>query len=87
MAVSKVIYAGDTLIDLTGDSVTPQTLLEVATAHDKSGAAIAGAAPRVSLTVEEDGCASFGFTVDARGAGVLRCIGFDVDADGHATAT
>lgn len=87
MAANKVIYGGRTLIDLTGDSVTQQTLLEGSTAHDKSGAPIAGAVPRVSLTVDEDGHASFGFTVDGAGAGVLRCIGFAVDADGHATVT
>lgn len=87
MATNKIIYGGRTLIDLTGDSVTPKTLLEGATAHDKSGAAILGAVPRVSLTVDEDGCASFGFTVDAAGAGVLRCIGFAVDSSGKATVT
>lgn len=40
--VNKVIYAGQTLIDLTQDSVTPAKLLSGTTAHDKSGAAIEG---------------------------------------------
>lgn len=44
--INKVIRktaAGDeVLIDLTGDSVAPETLAEGVTAHDKSGAAIVG---------------------------------------------
>lgn len=40
--INKVVYAGTTLIDLTGDTVTESTLLEGATAHDKSGAKITG---------------------------------------------
>lgn len=42
MAVSKVIYAEDTLIDLTEDTVTPETLAKGITAHDASGALIIG---------------------------------------------
>lgn len=42
MAVNKVIYGGNTVIDLTGDTVTPETLAEGAIAHDKSGAVIHG---------------------------------------------
>lgn len=42
MAYNKVVYGGKTLIDLTGDSVTPDKLLAGETAHDKSGEAIAG---------------------------------------------
>lgn len=42
MAVNKVTYGGSTLIDLTGDSVTPETLANGVTAHDKSGAKITG---------------------------------------------
>lgn len=42
MAINKVEYGGNTLIDLTGDSVTPETLAEGATAHDASGNVIVG---------------------------------------------
>ena len=42
MAVNKVVYAGQTLIDLTNDTVTPSTLLKGYKAHDKSGAVITG---------------------------------------------
>lgn len=42
MGVNKVDYNGETLIDLTGDTVTPATLAEGATAHDMAGNPITG---------------------------------------------
>ena len=42
MAISKVTYAGNTLIDLTGDTVTPENLLSGATAHAANGEEITG---------------------------------------------
>ncbi len=42
MAINKVIYGGDTLIDLTADTVTASGLASGLTAHDKSGAVITG---------------------------------------------
>lgn len=42
MAVSKVVYGGKTLIDLTGDTVTGDKLLEGATAHGKDGEVVTG---------------------------------------------
>lgn len=42
MAVNKVILRGETLIDLTEDTVTPETLALGATAHDASGNQIVG---------------------------------------------
>ena len=42
MAVNKVTYGGETLIDLTGDTVTADKLAEGITAHDASGAEIIG---------------------------------------------
>lgn len=57
MAVNRVDINGATVIDLTGDSVTPETLLQGATAHDASGAAITGTMVRgtklqIIVTVE-----------------------------------
>ena len=40
--ISKVVYGGKTLIDLTADTVTADKLLSTYTAHDKSGAPING---------------------------------------------
>lgn len=42
MAYNKVIYGGQTLIDLTSDTVTPESLLVGASSHDKSGEKIEG---------------------------------------------
>lgn len=39
---NKVIYDGEVLIDLTGDTVIASSLLSGLTAHDKSGAKITG---------------------------------------------
>lgn len=42
MAVNKVVYGGQTLIDLTADTVEESKLLMGYTAHDKSGVRITG---------------------------------------------
>lgn len=42
MAVSKVVYGGNTLIDLTGDTVEASTLLKGTTAHGADGELITG---------------------------------------------
>lgn len=42
MAISKVIYGGETLIDLTSDTVTKDTLLVGAKAHGSNGEVIEG---------------------------------------------
>lgn len=44
MAISKVVYGGTTLVDLTADSVTAETLAQGATAHDAAGNLIEGLA-------------------------------------------
>ena len=40
--INKVIYGGDVLIDLTGDTVTASDILSGKKAHDKSGTQITG---------------------------------------------
>lgn len=47
---NKVVYGGDVLIDLTGDTVTPDKLAKGITAHDKSGATITGTSTKDSDT-------------------------------------
>ena len=44
MAINKVEFGGQTLIDLTNDTVTPEKLMAGETAHDRSGASIVGTA-------------------------------------------
>lgn len=39
---NKIIFAGEVLMDLTGDTVTAATMLSGTKAHDKSGAPITG---------------------------------------------
>ena len=48
MAVNKIVYAGNSLIDLTSDTVTAYDLLQGVVAHDKAGNTITG-----TLTVPE----------------------------------
>lgn len=49
--VSKVVFGGNTLIDLTGDTVCPEMLTGGITAHDMSGKLITGKMPnRGSIT-------------------------------------
>lgn len=42
MSVNKVIYNGNTLVDLTSDTVTPETLAEGVTAHNAAGDKVTG---------------------------------------------
>lgn len=68
--INKVIYGGDTLIDLTGDTVTASDILTGVTAHDKSGAIITGTCPFDSDTSSDTATASeilLGSTAHARG--------------------
>lgn len=55
MGNSKIVYYGETLIDLTGDTVEPAKLLKGITAHDKKGEKITGtfeaAAPYAIISV------------------------------------
>lgn len=43
MAINKVDFGNTTLIDISNDTVTSNTLLQGATAHDNSGTQINGA--------------------------------------------
>ena len=40
--INKVVYGGDTLIDLTGDTITAADVINAKTFHDKSGAPVTG---------------------------------------------
>ena len=42
MAINKVVYGGNTLIDLSNSTVTPETLLEGETAYNAAGELITG---------------------------------------------
>lgn len=71
MANSKVVFYGETLIDLTGDTVSAAKLLKGATAHDKSGEPITGTCEYDSDTSEASANADdilAGETAYARGS-------------------
>lgn len=55
MANNKVQFSdGTVLLDLTGDTVTPETLLSGVTAHDAAGDRITGAVAPVRYDVAQD---------------------------------
>ena len=55
--VNKVVYNGDTLIDLTSDTVAAAYLLKNYTAHDKSGAQVTGTCEYDSNTTDANAAA------------------------------
>lgn len=67
MGVSKVEFGGETLVDLTGDTVSPQNLLSGETAHGADGELVEGAVVAVptttSLAVTEEGVSALDGTV------------------------
>ena len=78
MAVNKVEIDGETKLDLTADTVTPETLLKGATAHNAAGEAIVGSIimPTYTLVVKTSpssvitvtkGTKTFSGTADASG--------------------
>jgi hypothetical protein len=50
MAINKVVFGNQTLIDLTADTITPADLQSGVTAHDASGTAITGTSTKDSDT-------------------------------------
>lgn len=50
---SKIIFYGETLMDLTGDTVDAASLLKGKTAHDKTGAPITGTMASVLTAFEK----------------------------------
>ena len=71
MAINKVIYGNDVLIDLTADTITPSDLASGVTAHDASGAVITGTSTKDSDTSDDTALVGeilSGKTAHARGA-------------------
>lgn len=56
--INKVIYGGNTLIDLTGDDVTASDLAYGIKAHDKTGAQITGTSTKDSDTSDATAAAA-----------------------------
>ena len=93
MAINKVVYDGNTLIDLTGDSVTAAALYSGAKAHDKSGAQIVGTNPYNAANVDPAVTAALAAIaekgVDTTGAGLADIAGLvaGIQAGGGKVAT
>ena len=49
MAVNEVIYNGETLIDLKGDTVTASNMARGVTAHNAAGEVITGLATKIEI--------------------------------------
>lgn len=77
MAINKVIYGGNVLIDLTGDTVTADKLLAGATAHGNDGEQITGACEYDSDTSDATATAAeiiINRTVYARGTKIIGAM-------------
>ena len=71
MAINKVVFGNQTLIDLTADTITPGDLASGVTAHDASGASITGTSTLDSDTSDDTALVGeilSGKTAHARGA-------------------
>ena len=62
MAYNKVVYGGNTLIDLTSDTVVPEALLEGYIAHKADGSIITGTYAGASASEEIDRILMSGLT-------------------------
>lgn len=71
MAINQVVYSGKTLIDLTSDTVTPDSLLTGHTAHKSDGTIIVGTMFE-GYPDEYDVCQ---FTKDSNGDDILDSSG------------
>lgn len=67
MGRSKIVYAGDTLLDLTEDTVTPQTLLKGATAHNAAGELITGVYEPMNIKQYTGTLLASGWAADSHG--------------------
>ena len=84
--INKVEYGGNTLIDLTGDTVTASVLLVGYTAHGANGAPVTGSMNSVTLTAPSSGTRYFDITVP-NGNNNTVTFRFTVDASGNTTVT
>lgn len=67
MGRSKIVYAGDTLLDLTEDTVTPETLLKGKTAHNAAGELITGVYEPMNIKQYAGTLLASGWAADAHG--------------------
>lgn len=85
MAVNKVALNGEVKLDLTADSVTPETLLKGTTAHNAAGELITGVYEPMNIKQYTGTLLASGWAADAHGyqAQTIQITGlkasYDVD--------
>lgn len=87
MAVNQVVVDGEAVLDLSGDSVTPQTMLAGATAHNAAGDQIEGALvvteiSRAVVTLTTSGWSAgsdYSYVQSASVSGMTASTEFDYD--------
>ena len=67
MAVNKVALNGEVKLDLTADSVTPETLLKGATAHNAAGELITGVYEPMNIKQYTGTLLASGWAADSHG--------------------
>lgn len=80
MAVNKVEYNGNVLIDLTGDTITPDKLVKGITAHNAKGEAIIGT-HECSSGSSDNNCEAYHITstsntIRFQGSGTIKVWGY-----------
>lgn len=73
--INKVIYGSDVLIDLTADTITPESLEKDITAHDKTGKPIVGTSTKDSDTSDATLLVSEAAKDKVFYANGARCVG------------
>ena len=90
MAVNKVEYNGNVLIDLTGDTITPDKLVKGITAHNAKGEAITGTHECSSGGSGTNNCEAYHITstsdtISFNGSGTIKVWGYGYHSSGYST--
>lgn len=73
--INKIIYGSNVLMDLTADTITPETLAKDITAHDKTGKPIVGTSTKDSDTSDATLLVSEALKDKIFYANGARCVG------------
>lgn len=83
MGRSKIVFADDTLFDLTADTVTPETLLKGTTAHNAAGELITGVYEPMTIKQYTGTLLASGWAADSYGyqAQTITITGLEASYD------
>ena len=90
MAVNKVEYNGNVLIDLTGDTITPDKLVKGITAHNSKGESITGTHECSNGGSGTNNCEAYHITsktdtISFNGKGTIKVWGYGYYSSGFST--